>query len=283
MCADIHSQNGPAILAQECLLVEKSERSFFLSLSTLIAMAASTFDVDAIVAEQTQGVLPEEAPATLMNSSVDSFQHVEAVMKEDCLSTSGLDSQDWEMVSDMVADTENAATDFFQGQHVLLKEPEVDLKSSLKAMEETMANLKLGTAAGGVETPSGPEGAGSVTDVPMATPTEVGNHKWNVFGRGSKSLTYTLQDVPFKMEAVPSLDTEEIIDLFSKFCDFPLIPSVAFSRVVKAYTAMKAQKQHDEVMRQPHSHGRSRAGVGSDTLQDRPTGTPRATHQCPDH
>ena len=81
-------------------------------------------------------------------------------------------------------------------------------------------------------------------DVPMATDdqqTDQGKHKWLVFGRSNKSLTYTLQDVPFKMEPVPKeiktlvehLDKEEIIDLFSKFCDVAL-PSVAFSRVVKA-------------------------------------------------
>ena len=43
-----------------------------------------------------------------MQISIDSFQHVEAIMKEDDVSTLGLDSQDWEMVSEMVADTENS-------------------------------------------------------------------------------------------------------------------------------------------------------------------------------
>ena len=52
------------------------------------------------------------------------------------------------------------------------------------------------------------------------------------------------------------LDKEETIDLFSKFCDVPKIPAVAFARAVKAYMAMKAQKQHDAVMRQPHGHSR---------------------------
>ena len=47
----------------------------------------------------------------------------------------------------------------------------------------------------------------------------------------------------------------------------PTLPLVAFSRVIKAYTAMKAQKQHDEVMRQPHSHGYARPGIGSDSLR----------------
>ena len=99
-----------------------------------------------------------------------------------------------------------------------------------------------------------------------------------MFGRSTKTQTYTLRDVPFKMEPVSKeikqlvarLDKEEIIDLFSKFCDVPILPAVAFSRVIKAYTAIKAQKQHDEVMRQPHAHGRDRSGVGSDHLRDRP-------------
>ena len=38
---------------------------------------------------------------------------------------------------------------------------------------------------------------------------------------------------------------------------------MSFGRVVKAYVAMKAQKVHDEVMKQPHVAGRSRPGVGS--------------------
>ena len=100
-----------------------------LSRSFQFAMAAPLFEVDAIVAEQTEGTLPPEAPNAL-GSSLDSFQHVEAVMKEDDVSTLGLDSQDWEMVSEMVADTENAATDFMQGTHVVLEEPKVDLQSS---------------------------------------------------------------------------------------------------------------------------------------------------------
>lgn len=49
--------------------------------------------------------------------------------------------------------------------------------------------------------------------------------------------------------------------------------------MVKAYTAMKAQKQHDEVMRQPHSHGRARPSIGSDNLRD-PRGTPCATNNA---
>ena len=69
--------------------------------------AAPSFVVDAIVPEETQGAMLAEAPATL-GSSLDSFQHVEAIMKEDDVSTLGLDSQDWEMVSEMVADTKSS-------------------------------------------------------------------------------------------------------------------------------------------------------------------------------
>ena len=122
-------------------------------------MAASSFDVDTIVTEQTEGALPPVSTAGMGSS--DSFQHVEAVMKEDDVSTVGLDSQDWEMVSEMVADTENAATDFMQGKHVSLEEPKLDLQSSLQAMEETMANLKLGTAACGVDVPFKGRGCGA--------------------------------------------------------------------------------------------------------------------------
>ena len=101
-----------------------------------------------------------------------------------------------------------------------------------------------------------------------------GKHGWLMFGRSNKTQTFTLRDVPFKMEPISKeikqlverLDKEEIIDLFSKFCDLPILPAVDFSRVIKAYTAIKAQKKHDEVMRQPHAHG----------------GAPRATHQCPE-
>ena len=75
---------------------------------------------------------------------------------------------------------------------------------------------------------------------------------------------------------VDKLSTEEIYDLFVKFCDSESIPAVSFGRVVKAYVAMKAQKVHDEVMKQPHVAGRSRPGVGSDSLRE------NATHQCPE-
>ena len=81
-------------------------------------MAAPSFEVDAIVAEQTQGTMPPEVPP-IVGGSLDSFQHVEAIMKDDDLSTVQLDQSDWGMVSEMVADTENSVTDFLQGTHVV--------------------------------------------------------------------------------------------------------------------------------------------------------------------
>ena len=81
---------------------------------------------------------------------------------------------------------------------------------------------------------------------------------------------------------VDKLSTEEIYDLFVKFCDSESIPAVSFGRVVKAYVAMKAQKVHDEVMKQPHVAGRSRPGVGSDALRENTQPEPIATHQCPE-
>ena len=210
-------------------------------------MAASSFDVDTIIPEQTEGVVPPVSTAGM--GSLDSFQHVEAVMKEDDVSTIGFDSQDWEMVSDMVADTENAATDFMQGKHVPLVEPKMDLQSSLQSMEETMANLKLGTAAIGAEVPSKaaggtsaaaaasvgapslPEGEASMSrpgglDVQMEPAKETDAtvsraHVWATFGSSTKVQTFSLQDVPFKMEPitrevkllVDRMDKEEVIVL----------------------------------------------------------------------
>ena len=116
------------------------------------------------------------------------------------------------------------------------------------------------------------------------------HHKWKVFGRGTSSPTFILADVPFSMEAitkdiknmVEKLSKEGIFDLFVKFCDSESIPAVSFGRVVKAYVAMKAQKVHDEVMKQPHVAGRSRPGVGSDALKENTQPDLRATHQWPE-
>ena len=241
----------PFWLKLDSLLEKLVEKHSFRFRLHSIAMAAPSFDVDAIVPEQTEGALPPVSAAAM--GSLDSFQHVEAVMKEDDVSTVGLDSQDWEMVSEMVADTENAATDFMQGKHVPLEEPKMDLQSSLKAMEETMANLKLGPAASGVDAPSKADGVASaavaasvgapslpegeasmssaaVSDVKMEPDNETdsnvpGNHAWMTFGRSNKVQTFALRDVPFKMEPitrevkqlVERLDKEEVIDLFAKF------------------------------------------------------------------
>ena len=301
MCANIHSQNGTAILAQE-LLSRKWEnlKGIFLPIPSIraTAMSGAPVSFDRIIPEETQGPMPVEAPTTLASGSMDSFQHVEAVLKEDNVSTGTLDSQDWEMVTEMVEDTDNAATHFLQGKHVIdLEGPAPNLQDSIDTMMATMEKMRLGSTADGVEAPSRPEGVASAAAVPSvdAAPmddmvVEQTTHKWKVFGRGTSSPTFILAEVPFSMEAVTKdiklmvdkLSTEEIFDLFVKFCDSESIPAVSFGRVVKAYVAMKAQKVHDEVMKQPHVAGRSRPGVGSDNLRENTQPDPIATHQCPE-
>ena len=108
-------------------------------------MAGAPMEFDRIIPEETQGPMPVQAPSTLAAESLDSFQHVEAVMKEEDVSTVGLDSQDWEMVAEMVEDTENAATNFMQSAHVVdLTGPAPNLQDSIKTMMDTMEKLKLG-------------------------------------------------------------------------------------------------------------------------------------------
>ena len=265
----IHSQpKWPCHFGSSLILYwETREKFLCYHFVTSYAMASSSYVVDTTVSGQQVGVLPPDVPQELAGS-IDSFQHVEAVMKEDDVSTVGMDSQDWELVTEMVAETENAATDFMQGTHVSLEAPKQDLQSSLQAMEETMANLKLGKAARGVDVPSTSEGVASATaaigaeapsrpegvapvlaaeteDVQMDLDKEVdpqgqqGQHGWLMFGRSEKAQTFTLRDVPFKMEPISKeikqlverLDKEEVIDLFSKFCDLPIIPAVGFARV----------------------------------------------------
>ena len=261
-------------------------------------MSGAPVNFDRIIPEETQGPMPVEAPTTLASGSMDSFQHVEAVLKEDNVSTGTLDSQDWEMVTEMVEDTDNAATHFLQSKHVIdLEGPAPNLQDSIDKMMATMEKMKLGSTADGVEAPSRPEGVASAAAVPSldAAPmddmvVEQTTHKWKVFGRGTSSPTFILAEVPFSMEAVTKdikqmvdkLSTEEIFDLFVKFCDSESIPAVSFGRVVKAYVAMKAQKVHDEVMKQPHVAGRSRPGVGSDSLRENTQPEAIATHQCPE-
>ena len=301
MCANIHSQNGTAILAQE-LSSRKWEnlKGIFLPIPSIraTAMSGAPVSFDRIIPEETQGPMPVEAPTTLASGSLDSFHHVEAVLKEDNVSTGTLDSQDWEMVTEMVEDTDNAATHFLQGKHVVdLEGPAPNLQDSIDKMIETVEKMKLGSTADGVEAPSRPEGVASAAAVPSgdAAPmddsvVEQTTHKWKVFGRGTSSPTFILADVPFQHEAVTmdikqmvdKFSTEEIYDLFVKFCDSESIPAVSFGRVIKAYVAMKAQKVHDEVMKQPHVAGRSRPGVGSDSLRENTQPDPIATHQCPE-
>ena len=278
---------------------EKNLKVFLSTPSTCaIAMSGAPMNLESVIPEAAQGSIPVEAPTTLASGSVDSFHHVEAVMKDDNVSTGTLDSQDWEMVTEMVEDTDNAATHFMQGKHVIdLEGPAPNLQDSIEKMMSTMDKMKLGSTASGVEAPSRPEGVASAAAVPSAAAApmddsvvEQTTHKWKVFGRGTPSSTYILAEVPFSMEAVTKdiklmvdkLSTEEIYDLLVKFCDSESIPAVSFGRVVKAYVAMKAQKVHDEVMKQPHVAGRSRPGVGSDALKENTQPEPFATHQCPE-
>ena len=266
MCANIHSQNGTAILAQELLSRKWENLKVFLSTPSIraTAMSGAPVSFDRIIPEETQGPMPVEAPTTLASGSLDSFHHVEAVLKEENVSTGTLDSQDWEMVTEMVEDTDNAATHFLQGKHVVdLEGPAPNLQDSIDKMIETVEKMKLGSTADGVEAPSRPEGVASAAAVPSgdAAPmddsvVEQTTHKWKVFGRGTSSPTFILADVPFQHEAVTKdtkqmvdkFSTEEIYDLFVKFCDSESIPAVSFGRVIKAYMAMKAQKVHDQLI-----------------------------------
>ena len=232
----------------------------FLSTPSICATAMSGAPVsfDRVIPEETQGPMPVEAPTTLASGNMDSFQHVEAVLKDDNVSTGTLDSQDWEMVTEMVEDTDNAATHFLQGKHVIdldvidLEGPAPNLQDSIDKMMSTMEKMKLGSTASGVEAPSRLEGVASAAAVPSADAApmddsvlEQTTHKWKVFGRGTLSPTFILAEVPFSMEAVTKdiklmvdkLSTEEIYDLFVKFCDSESIPAVSFGRVVKAYVA----------------------------------------------
>ena len=107
-------------------------------------------------------VVPMDAPPAVAAESANAFQHVDAVMKEDDVSTVGFDSNDWELVAEMVVDTENSATEFLQSRHMVdLEVPAGNLEESFKSMEDYMARLNLGTAAGGVEAASKPEGLAS--------------------------------------------------------------------------------------------------------------------------
>ena len=64
-------------------------------------MSGAPMDFDRIIPEETQG--SHACGGTIQRwlpGSLDSFQHVEAVMKDENVSTGTLDSQDWEMVTD---------------------------------------------------------------------------------------------------------------------------------------------------------------------------------------
>lgn len=123
-------------------------------------MASQPVVFDAVVPEMTQGAMPMDAPPAVAAESANAFQHV-AVMKEDDVSTVGFDSNDWELVAEMVVDAENFATEFLQSRHMVdLEVLAGNLEESFKSMEDYLARLNLGTAAGGVA-PSKPEGLAS--------------------------------------------------------------------------------------------------------------------------
>ena len=188
---------------------EKNLKGIFLPTPSICATAMSDAPVsfDRVIPEETQGPMPVEAPTTLASGSLDSFHHVEAVLKDDNVSTGTLDDQDWEMVTEMVEDTDNAATHFLQGKHVIdLDGPAPNLQDSIDTMMATMEKMKLGSTADGVEAPSRPEGVASAAAVPAvdAAPmddsvVEQTTHKWKVFGRGTPSPTFILAEVPFSM------------------------------------------------------------------------------------
>ena len=149
-----------------------SEKNLKVYLSTpsicAIAMSGAPMNLDRVIPEAAQGSIPVEAPTTLASGSLDSFQHVEAVMKDDNVSTGTLDSQDWEMVTEMVEDTDNAATHFLQGKHVIdLEGPAPNLQDYIEKMMSTMEKMKLGSTASGVEAPSRPEGVALLRRSPL--------------------------------------------------------------------------------------------------------------------
>ena len=76
------------------------------------------------------------------------------------------------MVTEMVEDTDNAATHFLQGKHVVdLEGPAPNLQDSIDKMMETVEKMKLD----GVEAPSRPEGVASAAAVPLGM-----RHLWMI-------------------------------------------------------------------------------------------------------
>ena len=131
-----------------------------------IAMAGAPVEFDRIVPEETQGPMPVEAP--LAAESLDSFQRVEAVMKDEDVSTLGLDSQDWEMVAEMVEDTENAATNFMQSAHMVVLTGPAPNTRSRQWWTPWRSWSCMGTTGSGVA-PSKPE---DVTSAAAASPLD---------------------------------------------------------------------------------------------------------------
>ena len=109
MCADIHRFSA----REENLKVSFAFPSFVY----LTAMSSTRIILDTVIPEETQGPMPVDAPPSMAAESADAFQ--QAGMKDEDVSTVGLDSQDCELVAEMVVDIENLATEFLQSQHVV--------------------------------------------------------------------------------------------------------------------------------------------------------------------
>ena len=172
-----------------------------------------------------------------------------------------------------------------------------NLQDSIDTMMATMEKMKLGSTADGVEAPSRPEGVASAAAVPLRMRHLWMTRSWSRPHTSGRSLAGAPHPLPSSWQRSlspwrrwprtsswwwTSWALRRSMTCLSSFCDSESIPAVSFGRVVKAYVAMKAQKVHDEVMKQPHVAGRSRPGVGSDSLRENTQPEPIATHQCPE-
>ena len=168
-------------------------------------MAGAPVEFDRIVPEETQGPMPVEAP--LAAESLDSFQRVEAVMKDEDVSTLGLDSQDWEMVAEMVEDTENAATNFMQRPTWLFWPGQLrtlDQDNDGHRGEAEAAWVRLAVAL--------PRPSPRMSLPLLRRPHWIPPYPWEWDGidpaqvegvwEGHWSQTYVLAEVPFAMEGV---------------------------------------------------------------------------------
>ena len=132
-------------------------------------MSGAPVSFDRIIPEETQGPMPVEAPTTLASGSMDSFQHVEAVLKEDNVSTGTLDSQDWEMA---FCRASMSSILMVQGTSAKMKVgDEVPLPKTFHlcvVCSTTMSSIGAASAEGTAAaeaTPSGREGASTPSPV----------------------------------------------------------------------------------------------------------------------